>query len=231
MLNGTAGCWELVGHAKWNWRFGRFGETRGEAVFAGRLEEGVWTDFHIEPLGEISRRRRQEERLVYGDERRFAPLVGKLMTSGKPEKAKRGAERNETSEEPRNVLRRTLDEIGSLVSTSWASWDNERSGVVYHTSVPLGGGGRAPEVTLEAFFPNGGNWATELDVVFPERFHLERRFSPLVHDANVQLRARIHDNRVFPTGESFRFGFRVLGIGMSGAQSIDYTHASRCSGW
>ena len=230
MLDGTNGCWELVGHAKWNWQFGRFGETRGEAVFAGRLQEGFWTAIHIEPLGEVRRRGSQPEQITYGDERRFNPLVGKLRPrkTSKEEARRRG---DNTSREPRNVLRVILDEVGSLVSTSWASWDEERLGVVYHTSVPLREGARSPEVNIEAFFPGGGNWATEQDIVFPETFRLERPFAPIIHDAKVSLRARIHDNLVFPTGESFRFGFRVLGFEMSGAQSIDYTHATRCSGW
>ena len=51
------------------------------------------------------------------------------------------------------MLRLVLDEVGSLVSTSWASWDEERVGVVYHTSVPLREGARSPEVNIEAFFP------------------------------------------------------------------------------
>lgn len=229
MLNGANGCWELVGHAKWDWRFGRFGETRGEAVFAGRLEDGIWTDFHVEPLGELSRRRRQEERLVYSDERHFAPLVGKLPPRETQEQSRRSKE--ETSEEPRNVLRQTLEEIGSLVSTSWASWDEARSGVVYHTSVPIGEGSRAPEIEIKAYFPDGGDWATEQDIQFPPTFRLSRPLSPVVRDASVHLRSRIHQNQVFPSSESFRFGFQVLGFEMSGAQSIQYTHASRCRGW
>ena len=229
MLDGTLGCWELVGHARWNWQLGRFGETRGEAIFAGRLEEGVWRDFYIHPLGEISSRRSRAERLEYHKERHFAPLVGKLPAEESDGSSRKAREAGE--EEPRNILRRTLDEIGSMVSTSWASWDEEREGVIYHTAVPLGDGGRAPEVSVQVFFPDGGNWATEQDVVFPERFRLERSFSPVVEDARVQLRARISENKVFPTAESFSFGFSVLGFHMTGAQSINYTHASRCSGW
>jgi hypothetical protein len=230
MLDGTAGCWELVGHAKWNWQFGRFGETRGEAIFAGRLEAGIWKDFHLEPLGEFSRRRRRADRVEYHDERHFSPLVGRLpprsSEEGKRKKGVTGAE-----EEPRNVLRRTLEEVGSLVSTSWASWEEERGGVLYHTAIPVGEGTRAPEVEVVVFFPGGGDWATEQDVKFPEHFRLSGFMSPTIEGATVKLRATVRDNKVFPTAESFRFGLTQFGFHMTGAQTIEYTHASRCSGW
>lgn len=230
MLDGTSGCWELVGHASWNWQLGRFGETRGEAVFAGRLEAGIWRDFYIRSLGEKSWRRSRPERLEYNDERHFSPLVGRIP----PDETDRASRRNQDELEqkaPRNVLRRTLEEVGSMVSTSWASWDDERQGVVYHTAVPLGDGGRAPEVAIEVFFPEGGNWATEQEMIFPDQFRLSRSLSPVVENARVELRSTIKDNKVFPVAESFSFGFRVLGFHMTGAQSIKYSHASRCSGW
>jgi len=230
MLDGTAGCWELVGHARWNWQAGRVGEMRGEAVFAGRLEAGVWRDFYIHPLGEVSWRGSRQEQLKYTDVRHFAPLVGKLPPDESDDRSRR---RRDASDEevPRNVLRSTLEEIGSMVSTSWASWDEERQGVVYHTTTPLGDGGRGPEVSIQAFFPDGGNWATEQNVVFPKEFRLKRAFAPVVRDARVELRAAVHGNRVFPVAESLSFGIRVLGFRLTGAQSITYTHASRCRGW
>jgi hypothetical protein len=230
MLEGTSGCWELVGHARWNWQAGRVGEVRGEAVFAGRLEAGIWRDFYIHPLGEISRRRSHSERLEYSDERHFAPLVGKLAADVSESGSRRGPN---PADDPglRNVMRRTLEAVGSMVNTSWASWDEERQGVVYHTSVPLGGGRRAPEASIQVFFPGGGHWATEQDVVFPRQFRLDRSFAPIVEDARVQLRATVRDGKVFPTAESLSFGVRRLGFRLTGAQTIEYTHASPCSGW
>jgi len=230
MLDGTAGCWELVGHARWNWQLGRNGETRGEAVFAGRLESGIWRDFYIHPLGEFSRRKHRPERLDYSKERHFAPLIGKLppRDSDKNSRNRRSVEEDES---PRNVLRRTLEEVGSMVSTSWATWDDERQGVIYHTSVPLNDGGKSPEVLIQVFFPDGGNWATEQDVIFPERFRLRGSFLPMIEGARVKLRSVIVENTAFPVSESFNFGFRVLGFQLTGAQSIDYKHATRCSGW
>jgi hypothetical protein len=152
------------------------------------------------------------------------PLIGKLPADYSQSAAANG-------QGPQNILRHTLEEIGSMVSTSWASWDEERQGVVYHTAVPLGDKARGPEASIQVFFPGGGHWATEQDVAFPKKFRLKRAFAPIVEDARVQLRAAVHENRVFPTAESLSFGVRMLGFRLTGAQTIEYTHASPCSGW
>ena len=78
-LDGPPGCWEVVGKAVWDWDFGRFGLSRGSAVFASTLDDGVWGDFHIEPMGETNRERKTlAETTTYRYEMRFSPLFGKL---------------------------------------------------------------------------------------------------------------------------------------------------------
>lgn len=78
-LDGPTGCWEVVGVASWNWDAGRWGLSRGDAAFAAKLHDGVWGAFHLEPLGEVIRERRETtEQRIYGYEPRWAPLFGRI---------------------------------------------------------------------------------------------------------------------------------------------------------
>ena len=58
-LDGPPGCWEIVGQASWNWDAGRFGMSRGDTIFAAQMVDGLWGEFHLEPLGEVVRERRE----------------------------------------------------------------------------------------------------------------------------------------------------------------------------
>lgn len=77
-LDGPGGCWEVVGRVSWDWDAGRWGLSRGSAVFASRMEDGVWGEFHVEPLGEVVRERRGAEKWIYSYEPRWAPLFGRM---------------------------------------------------------------------------------------------------------------------------------------------------------
>ena len=78
LLDLPNGCWEWVGQASWDWNTGRYA-TRGDAVFAGKTQDGVWGDVHLQPLGELLEDRRGNVARVYErSEARFTPLVGKL---------------------------------------------------------------------------------------------------------------------------------------------------------
>ena len=235
ILDGPAGCWEIVGQATWDWDVGRFGASRGDAVFAGRLEDGVWSAFHIESLGEVVRDRGKEAEEVhqYGDEPRFAPLVGNLNGSrvrvsssdeAHPEEEASAAE----SSAPGNLLRNVLDDLGGEVDTSWTQWDDTASGVVLHRSMATGSGANAPEARVEVFFPGGEALPVSLDVTFPERFYRGTFPRWRVEDAVVHVRGRASHGTVFPTSESFRFDFGVLGFQFHGAQTIVYKNATRC---
>ena len=54
LLDGPEGCWELVGKASWEWDFGRFGSSRGDAAFIGRMRGGVWEGFHVESFNGLA---------------------------------------------------------------------------------------------------------------------------------------------------------------------------------
>src|SRR5690554_4018083 len=77
LLEGPAGCWELVGEAKWDWDAGRLGANRGSAVFAGRMTDGVWGEFYVRSLGQIVRGRGKNASPTrhYANDLRFIPMV------------------------------------------------------------------------------------------------------------------------------------------------------------
>lgn len=233
LLDGPPGCWEVVGKASWNWDWGRWGSSRGDAAFAGRLEGGRWSEIHLAPLGEVVREgRRDEEVRVYAKEARFAPLLGRL-TGGRITVASGDEEVEldmEEQAEASNVLRATLERISGPTETSWASWDDASGAVELHRAVPLGDAARAPEAELTVRFPDGDPLPTALDIAFPEHFKAgswPRRFT--IRDAEVHLRGAVAGGRVFPASEAFRFEFGLLGFWGSGAQTIRYAQIRPCA--
>lgn len=235
VLDGPDGCWEMVGLATWNWDFGRFGGSRGDALFVGRLDDGVWQEFHLEPLGEVVRergRRGSESRVYQLDEPRFAPLVGKItgrrVTLAGSDGAAEEPDSDEETRSPNNLVRRALDDLSGSVDTAWAQWDAEREGVVLLRSIPMNESSRPPLAELTAFFPGGRDLAVSVDVVFPERFYKGRFPRWRLDDAVVHVRGRPSGSSVFPTVESFSFTFGVFGFSFTGAQTIRYKTAKRC---
>ncbi len=232
-LDGPPGCWELVGKASWHWDFGRLGKSRGDAAFIGRLRDGVWEGFHIEPLGEVTRRGREAESRQYSDEPRFAPMFGQLPGGSiSIEAGDRNSIRGERNRDatPGNLLRTALDELSTEVEIGYAQWDRSRNGVVYHRSLPLNRGHRAPDTSVVTFFPEGSALPTEYVVTFPERFHRGRLPRFKITDARAELRAEPSGGRLFPVAEAVRFDIGVLGFSWSGAQTIQYLRATPCGG-
>jgi len=237
ILDGPAGCWEMMGRATWAWDFGRFGASKGDALFVGRLEDGVWQAFHLEPLGEEVRergRQRNTSRVYQIEEPRFAPLVGKIVgrqiTLSGSEGASSTEDDGDSSEKaPNNLVRRALDDLSGSVDTSWAQWDAEREGVVLQRSIPMNESNRPPLAEFTTFFPKGGDQANQLDIAFPERFYKGRLPRWRLDDAVVHVRGRPVGDEVFPTLESFSFTFGVFGFSFTGAQTIRYKTARRCA--
>lgn len=226
------GCWEWVGQGSWDWDVGRFGGSRGDAVFAGRTTDGTWGSILLRPLGEEQWEGKDLPMRVYDvREARFAPLVGKLVGSkvtvagpdGKP-MDDAGLEENA---EASNTLRRVLDELTGEAYTSWAEWDDLRQGVVLHRALPLEGGHGEADAAI--FFPGGGTLPTALDLTFPDSFKAGSIPRWTIKDAEVHLRGTIHSGQVFPSSEAFSFGFSVFGWKFHGAQTVEYRHAARCS--
>lgn len=228
VLDGPAGCWEIVGQATWDWDIGRFGANRGDAVFAGRLQDGVWSELHVVSLGELARDagKRAQEVQQYAQEARFAPLVGKLH--GRRVRVTTRDDAELLSETPTNLVRNAMNELGGSVDTSWTQWDEARQDVILHRSVPIGSGSRAPEARVEVRFPGGEDLPASLDVVFPDKFYRGTLPRWRIEHAEVHVRGRVSQGTVFPTSEAFRFDFGFLGFTFHGAQTIVYKSAVRC---
>lgn len=244
LLDMPPGCWEWVGQASWDWHTGKYGKTRGDAVFAGKTNDGTWGEIALQPLGELQQRTKLErESKVYANKARFVPMVGRLpggrvLVAGQDEDA-------DTIEdtEALNVLRQVLGRIGGEAFTSWAEWDDTRGGVVLHRAIPLASN-RKEEVKVDIFFPNGEDVPSLLDVRFPAKFKAALRkkkgdntqlgrirmglFAWTIRDAEVHVRGLIRGNVVYPSSEAFRLKFGFLGFKYHGAQTVVYKKITRC---
>lgn len=223
ILDGPSGCWEVVGDASWRWDFGkRFGYAKGDGVFIGRLEDGVWRDFVMRSTGEEQRQRRRPPTTVFPhDEVRFLPLVGEFKDNRVDEDGDGLGD---------NVLRAVLGRLGGDVGYAWAEWVEADKGIQLHRAIPFGDGSGAPEATLNVFFPEGGTTPTAATVDFPERFSVPGQRLVTVKNAVAKLRSRALGTRVFPEVETFSFEASVLGFNMSAAQTITYRTFRPCGG-
>jgi hypothetical protein len=231
LLEMPAGCWEWVGEAKWDWYVGRWGGSRGDAVFAGRTRDGTWGSVHLQPLGEQMVGEGAPLVEVYdASEARFAPLVGRFEGA---RVTVAGAGENQTEADleknaaAANVLRVALDRFMEDAYTSDTRWDESRNGVVLHRSISLAVGDRQ-QVDYSVFFPDGELLPSAIDVVFPKVFHTGRFPRWTIRNAEVHIRGTVNGNRVFPTSEAFTFGFGILGFKFHGAQTLRYRRVTRC---
>jgi hypothetical protein len=230
LLDLPPGCWEWVGRAAWDWDVGRFGGSRGDAVFVGRTDDGRWGSLVLQPLGEERRDGAEPPVRVYDvREARFAPLSGSLegarvrvaSVDGRT-LADAGLDENA---EASNVLRKALHDLGAGSSSSWVEWDEARQGVVLHRAIDIDGG---LDLAATVFFPGGGTVPTAVDLTFPETFRTGTFPRWTIRDAQVHLRGVANGGRAFPESEVFSFTFSVLGWHFRGAQTVEYRHARRC---
>ncbi|MEQ1508697.1 MAG: hypothetical protein ABMB14_41100 [Myxococcota bacterium] len=233
LLDLPDGCWEWVGEAKWDWDVGRWGGSRGDAVFAGQTAEGTWGDVALSPMGELRREKGDlvAVRVYDAKEARFAPLVGKFR--GARVTVSGGLGRNKTeadlaeNAEAANVLREALARVSGDAYSSYAEWDDGRGGVVLHRAVSL-----APrdsqQIDFQVFFPRGGTLPTQLDLRFPDTFRTGKLPRWTIREAEVHVRGAIKGDEVFPTSEAFTFGFGILGFRFHGAQTVRYRRVTRC---
>jgi hypothetical protein len=230
LVDGPAGCWEVVGRASWSWSLGATRGVRGDAAFIGRLVDGTWSSVFLAPMGEVQTSPRQAELLLYPEESRFAPLFGALRGRRIQVQGQPPSPDDDPEAEPANVLHSTLDRIGGSAVTSWASWDDERAGVVLHRVIGIGDSAKADEAEVLVLFPAGQELPTAIDIRFPDSFKAgswPRRFT--VRDAKVQMRGAIAGGQVFPASEAFQFDFAFFGWQGSGAQTITYERIQPCA--
>lgn len=242
-LDGPPGCWEVVGRATWDYDAGRFGSSRGDSVFVGRLVDGVWVDVRIAPLGELTQTRAQEASLIFSTEPRFVPLLGQIGPSSfydpggdePDDDADRGSKRRGSKEEepegPENVIEQVFAELEGGAETVWASWREATRSVEVVRVVPLGRGAQAPVAEVRVRFPEGGTEPDRVDISFPPRFMVgDGPVRARVEGARVEATVRpLADGASFPAAEAYSFTASVLGLQFTGAQSVKYTNAVRCS--
>lgn len=233
LLDMPSGCWEWVGEARWDWDVGRWGGSRGTAVFAGRTVDGVWGSVLLKPLGELTHEGRGPEVKVYdAKEARFAPLVGsfqgaRVTVAGPEGENKTEADLGENAEAA-NVLRMALDRLSGDAYTSYASWDDARQGVVLHRAVALAEKD-SQQIEFAVFFPDGGASPSSLELTFPSVFRTGRLPRWTIRNGQVHIRGTISSGQVFPTSEAFSFGFGIFGFRFHGAQTVKYRKVSRCA--
>ena len=223
-LDGPPGCWEVVGYARWDYDFARFGAAKGSAIFVARLDDGVWEDFTVVPQGEIVRRGPQDTMREYSEEQHFAPLMGQM----------RVARQSQEHGGPVNLLRLGLDRIAGDVEVNWAEWVDEGddgAGVVLRRAVPIGDDANAPEAEVRVFFPQGGDKARTMNVDMPAAFKVGKwPTRATIRDAVLEMRAKPLQGSPFPTAEAWSANFSMMGYKGHGAQTIAYRSAVPC-GW
>ncbi len=219
LQDGPNGCWEVVARATWDWEFGKFGISKGNAAFIGKLEDGVWKDMFIRSLGESFEKPGENPIRVYPhDELRFAPLVGQLGQHIL------GEEQVED-----DVLGELVNMFGGAVSTTWSGWDDARGGVVLHRSIPMGPAERA-EGMMDVLFPEGGTLPTRLDFHVSEGFALPNDPGIKVREADARIRGHIVNDAAFVDAETFSFVASVYGYKVWGSQTIRYDAFRPCGG-
>lgn len=220
--DGPPGCWEVIGRASWNWDIGKRGYSRGDAAFAGRLEDGVWRDFVLRSLGEDRKEGRHTAVKVFDhEEQRFVPLVGRRK-SARLDEDKDGV--------GDHILTAALDRLGTDVDYSWTSYDEAAEGTILHRAIPFGTGSGAPEAQMDVFFPGLQTLPTKADIAFPESFGVPGFRLAKVRDAEAHIRAKAFQGMVFPQSESFSFTVGFMGFQATGAQTVTYRTYRPCGG-
>lgn len=215
---GPQGCWEIVGHAAWDWDAGRFGSAKGSAAFVGKLEDGTWKDMVIRSLGELVEKRGMigTQRVYPHDGLHFVPFIGKVspnLTRADDDTA-------------RSLLDELIQDLTGPTGTSSTRWVDATLGVQLTRSMTIGS---APADML-VYFPDGGTLPAQLDLVVDQPFSLPDNRLVRILDAQAHVRGRIAHGQVFPEAETMSFTASFLGFRAYGAQSIRYETVRPCGG-
>jgi hypothetical protein len=230
VLDGPPGCWEVVGRASWSHDFGALGSTRGDAVFSGRLRDGVWGEIAIFPLGTVDRARGEAEEgpEVYASDQRFTPLIGQVRGLA-VSLDRTGAMQVRRSSDPRvdpvNTVRDVIDRLSRGAETVFARWDEPLQAVVLERDRTVGKV-RSP-LSMSVVFPDGGTTPAAWTL------HLER---PYHHDALGLVRVSALDvdlrfaNDGLPQSEQMSTRLSIAGASFTASQRLVYTSVRACGG-
>jgi len=224
-------------------------ETRHtQGTFEGTMEDGQWTRFvYSVPLGPDATREDRDKTNAIA----LRPLVGRMDTSiisrhpddippaliSTEDEDKDGASEDSAESadveprEPSNLLRASVEEWwDSSVSTSYMRWDENRNGAELVMEVPVDDSRRAPMVTMTAFFPGGGQHATNVDTILPRRLVIgDGLFKAKAMNGQLHLQGVEMGNWLLPLSESWGAVIGFFGFTGGVEQRLAYTSAQQCS--
>lgn len=228
LLDGPAGCWEVVGRASWSHDLGRWGSTRGNAVFVGRLEGGVWSRWKVFPLGEVEVNG-SERAEIFGTAQRVTPLIGRvrgLAVGLDRTRRVRIARSRDRRIEPVNTARDVIERLGADESVAW--WATaETEGVVLHRRMQVGR--QDAPLSVEAVYPWGlghpTRWTMSLGGTHVHEGWIPARVTAL----EVTLEGREEGGHVLPRWESLRMSLTVSPlVRVAARQTVDYRRVLPC---
>jgi hypothetical protein len=218
---------EVVGRASWSHDFARWGSTRGDAVFTGRLRDGVWGEIALFPLGMIEDDRRgAPDPEIYAAAQRFTPLIGRVrgLAVGLDRDRKMSVRRSDDARvDPVNTVRDVLDRLSRGTETAFVRWDDAAGAVVLVRDREVGKARSG--LSADVVFPGGG--------LAPSRWvvHLER---PYRHDLLGLARVTALDVvlEVAPDGspraESLATTLDLAGVRITARQRLVYSSVAPC---
>jgi hypothetical protein len=229
LLDGPPGCWEVVGRASWDHDLGRWGSTRGQAVFASRMVDGVWGEIKVLPLGTVDRAAgaREEDALEYDASQRFTPLVGRvrgLAVRLDDHRELQVTRSKDPRVEPVNTLRDAIDRLSGGVET--ASVTRAGGEVVLDRRRGVG----RSHAPLDATVHFAGTVPIAWDVALLEPYRKDIFGLARVTTLTVQLRAHPSNGLALPDAEAMTFDLDLAGIHIRGAQTLVYTSFLPCGG-
>ena len=229
LLEGPAGCWEVVGRATWSHDLGRWGSTRGDAVFVGRLEDGVWSRWKQLPLGEIEQNG-GESAEIFGTAPRVTPLVGRVRGLAVGLDATRRVRMTRSRDvriEPVNTARDVIERLGADESVAWWA-SREGEDVVLHRRMQVGR--RDAPLEVDAVFPAGGAAATRWSMRLLGTYAHEGWIPARVTELEARLVGRVDGTTVLPDWETLRVTL-VVGplVRVAARQTVDYRRVVPCT--
>lgn len=220
LQEGPEGCWEVVGRGTWDWDFGRFGRTKGDAGFIAKLQDGTWIDVVVRSFGEeVEMDRRPPVRMYPHDQLRFLPMFGSF-----------GPDSYDRADDTIDVLSVLTEELGGSVSYAWSEWSEAQQAVVLQRVVPLSDAASGPEALMKVVFPGGDPLPVRADITVDKPFSVPgRRIGRITH-AEAHLRGKAFADQVFPEIEALSFEAAALGLRFYGSQTIRYESFRPCGG-
>jgi hypothetical protein len=224
LLDGPPGCWEVVGYATWDHDLGRWGSTRGEALFVGRMVDGVWGPFRVFPRGEYVD---GAEAPIYVEEDRFTPFFGRVR--GLRVRLDRSRDLQvDRSKDPRVEAVSTVDDVLSKLTQDVETWEvswEEDAVVLTRTGTA---GRKEAQVTSRTTFPGGGTIAETHSVALVGTYVHKGLFPARVRALDLRLEGRLEDGVVLPVRETLSFDLGLVVARVKASQEIVYRHVGAC---